>query len=681
MNDKLGTDIKYLKGVGEKRAALLAKLDVHTVGDLLQFYPRDYIDITSPGKIADAAPGEISTVLLTVLSKSGEQRIRKGMSIFKVTAADDDGDVMSVTFFNVKYLVDSLKVGEEYIFYGRTGGNFLKREMTSPAVFKPEAGERLIPVYPATAGITPRAISGLVRRALDDFAEFVPDFLPRAVREREELCHTAFALENIHFPVDIKHAETAKKRLVFEELFYLALALDSLKKSVGNEKFRRFEFTDLSEFYRKLPFEPTGAQRRACEDIVKDLGVKRMNRLIEGDVGSGKTMVAAAAAYLAYKNGGQTAVLVPTEILAEQHLGAFTRFLEPFGIKTGLLTGKLKTKEKNDIKKALENGEIDVIVGTHALISQGIKFSDPVLTVTDEQHRFGVKQRGALSLKGEHPHVLAMSATPIPRTLSLIVHGDLDLTVIDELPAGRKPVETVCIDSGKKLRALGFIKEHLEKGLGAYIVCPLVEQGEQEINAVSATEYFQELSEGFFKDFRVGLLHGRMKPAQKEEVMRGFKNGEISLLIATTVIEVGVDVPNAVVMLVENAERFGLSALHQLRGRVGRGSEKSYCILVSDSRGETARARLSALKGTSDGFKIAEIDLKLRGPGDFLGSRQHGLPRFKIADISRDAEIFSRAAVAARAVADKKIPITPEEELTLRRKTAELFREIGETPN
>ncbi|WP_312642730.1 ATP-dependent DNA helicase RecG [Hydrogenoanaerobacterium sp.] len=639
MNAKLDTPIRFLKGVGEKRGVLYGRLGISTINDLVHYYPRAYIDFSQPQAIASAPYDKPCAIVATVVAKTGEQRIRKGLSLFKVTVTDGVTD-MIVTFFNAKYTVDALKSDTEYLFYGKVGGRLTRREMTAPMVLLYDASQSFLPVYPLTAGLSSKMIGANAAQALELIQDSIEDPLPDDIRRRYELCHSTFALCNIHQPSSENALETARKRLIFEELLILNFSMSSLRTGNKAETGAKMHDVPLNAFYAALPFSPTGAQARVIAECTADLcGKAPMNRLIQGDVGSGKTLVGAACAYFTLRNGCQSAMMAPTEILAEQHYRTLTALLSPVGVRIGLLTGSLTAAQKRAVKAELAAGEIDFIVGTHALLQDNVSFQRLGLVITDEQHRFGVAQRLTLSQKGSNPHVLVMSATPIPRTLALIIYGDLDVSVIDELPKGRQPIKTYIIDSAKRHRAYGFIKRHLDTGQQGYIVCPLVEQGEADLGLESATEYAQKLTEQDFRSYCVGVLHGKMKPADKDKVMRAFAAGEIQLLVSTTVIEVGVDVPNATVMLIENAERFGLSQLHQLRGRIGRGSNESSCILVSDRDIE----RLAVIKGTSDGFKISEEDLKLRGPGDFFGSRQHGLPQLKIADMLTDIKLLRLA--------------------------------------
>ncbi len=642
----LDSPVTALKNVGAKRAALYEKLGIRTVYDLLRFYPRSYIDYTSPIMAADGQEGESCVIKGYVLKKLQPAPIRKGLVIYKILANDGLSN-FQVTIFNNEYAYYGIKAGEEYVFAGKFSakGRVFQLAMTS---YLPAADAGILrPVYNLTEGLT----NGMVVNNLTEAiacADQLEDPLPKELLQDQKLCQLRYAIENIHFPNGREAYEIARRRLVFEEFFTLSLALIKLR---GREKAAtavQLANTDITPFEASLPFALTGAQRRAIGEILADMKKSYpMNRLLQGDVGSGKTMVAAAAVYAAAKNGYQSAVMAPTEILAAQHFATFSKVLEPLGVKVCLLTGSLTPRQKELLKEEIAAGTYDTVVGTHALVQNSTVFHNLGLVITDEQHRFGVEQRRRLAGKGESPHSLVMSATPIPRTLALIVYGDLDLSVLDELPKGRQAVETLVIHSDKRNRALGFVKEHIAAGEQAYIVCPLVEESDSGL--LAASQYKDQIA-GAFPGISVGLLHGKMRPAEKDAVMSAFQKNEIQLLVSTTVVEVGVDVPNATVMMVENAERFGLAQLHQLRGRVGRGSKKSYCILVSDNDGEENRKRLKVMKSTADGFVIAREDLKLRGSGDFFGSRQSGMPALAIADLFEDAGMFAEAQEAARAL-------------------------------
>ena len=653
---ELQTDIRYLKGVGESRAALYQKLGIETVEDLLYHIPRRYIDLTRPIPLAAAVPGQKCAVRALLAAKGREQRIRRGLSLFKLTAVD--GPVtLHITFFNAKYTVEALREGEEYIFYGSVTGGFYSRQMDSPQVFRPEETGTLLPVYSLTQGLSNKMVSWQVTEALNR-VEQLPDPLEGSgLPQQYGLLSYSQALHAVHFPPDWQAIETGRNRMVFDELLCLSLCFARMREGRHRLHVPPMRMQPLTEYYRALPYELTGAQQRAIAEAMSDMcSGTPMNRLVQGDVGSGKTAVAAALCYFACLNGYQSTLMAPTEILAQQHYNSLAPLLGSLGMQVALLTGSLSPKKKETLKAALAVGEIDLCIGTHALLTDDTAFANLGLVVTDEQHRFGVQQRAALRQKGRDAHVLVMSATPIPRTLAMIVYGDLEISVIDELPAGRRPIRTYLIDSTIRQRAFGYIKKHLDEGYQAYLVCPAVQSEDEDTAAASlksAVEYAEELAHGAFGDYRVGLLHGKMRPAQKEKVMAEFAAGEIQLLVATTVVEVGVDVPNAVIMMVENAERFGLSQLHQLRGRVGRGQVQSHCILLSDTENPDTLERLRVLCGTNDGFKIAEEDLKQRGPGDFFGERQHGLPEMKIADLAADSRLLQKAREAADALTER----------------------------
>ena len=638
-------NIQYIKGVGEKRAKLFNKLGIFTVADLIRYYPRKYQDWSQTVTVLEAPADTVVAIRATMITPVRESLIRKGLTLYKCNFTDGQ-NVIHVTLFNNKYLAKALRTYDEYILYGKLEKSFTQASMSAPQIEKQESAVGIHPIYGATENLNSRAIAKVVRAALD-LAPTFEDTLMDEIRRRYQLCPLDYAIRQIHFPDNEKSIQTARRRLIFEELLTLQLGLMKLreKKHIQNELVLQKDCTD--DFYALLPFAPTNAQRRAVRDCIGDMtGGEAMNRLIQGDVGSGKTAVAAAVMYSVIKNGYQTAMMAPTEILAVQHYESLNKLLSPASVRVALLTGSTKAAEKRKIKQALMEGEIDLIVGTHALIQNDVEFRNLALVVTDEQHRFGVEQRADLALKGHHPHMMVMSATPIPRTLGLIIYGDLNISVLDELPAGRQPIRTDVVDTGYHERIYRFIKKAADDGHQAYIVCSLVDENETEL--ISATEYFEELKEKAFDGYRLGLLHGKMKPKDKERVMADFAAGKIQILVATTVVEVGVDVPNATIMLIENAERFGLSQLHQLRGRVGRGSEKSYCILVSDSKGDTAQERLQVMKSTNDGFKIADYDLKTRGPGDFFGKRQHGLPKLAIADMLEDMATLNECQECAR---------------------------------
>ena len=676
----LDTSIQYLTGVGPKRAALYQKLDIHTVRDLLYYFPRSYIDLTAPCDIAAMPLFEQCAVRARVVAKSAPQYIRRGMTLFRVKVADDSGS-MVITFFNAKYAVEALKYDTEYIFHGRSGGTLTRREMASPSIYPADLPNALIPVYPLTQGLSSKMVGANISQALQLLGEELDDPIPAFIRQEYHLCHLQFALRNIHLPTDRESAEIARRRLIFEELLMLALSLRSVRDDTYTQTSYVCGKADLQPFFDQLPFTLTGAQQRAIDQVRQDLAKNTpMNRLVQGDVGSGKTMVAAAASYIAFQNHYMSALMAPTEILAQQHYHGLSRLLEPLGMRLGLLCGSMTAKEKRDIKERIALGMVDLVIGTHALISKDVDLPNLALVVTDEQHRFGVRQRASLSEKSNHPHTLVMSATPIPRTLALMIYGDLDVSSIDELPPNRQPVKTYVISSKIKERAYNFLKDHLDRGLQGYIVCPLVEAMETTpANLQNAEEYADKLARGPFQNYRVGVLHGKMRAKDREAIMQQFASGEIQLLVSTTVIEVGVDVPNAVIMMVENAERFGLSQLHQLRGRVGRGSVQSYCILISDTQNPDTKQRLQVLHQTNDGFKVAEYDLKARGPGDFLGKRQHGLPQLKIADLSSSMDTMEQVQQAAQQIHEH--PLSAGEKVLLQQRIQHILSTVGTNLN
>lgn len=648
----LNTPLDQFPGVGQVRRRALERLGLRTAEDLLRHFPRDYEDRTRICSIAAAPEGESVCILAMVAETPRLSHVRKGLDLTKVRVVDDFTS-MTVTFFNQSYVKDALRPGESYVFYGRVEGYGRARQMTNP-VFEREGSARftgrIMPVYPLTQGVSNNFLAGLTGQALEGCLEQVEETLPPALRQEHALASLPFSYQNVHFPASFEELALARRRLVFEELFYLSCGLAMLKRRRGGETAPAFPSRPSAEFTALLPFTLTGAQRRALDEIAYDTMTGRpMNRLLQGDVGSGKTAVAAYGAWLAWKSGFQCALMAPTEILAAQHFATLTALLEPAGMRVALLTGSRKAAEKRKVYAALQSGEIDLIVGTHALLSEGVEFSRLGLVIADEQHRFGVAQRAALAAKAQlRPHVLVMSATPIPRTLALIIYGDLDVSVLDELPPGRTPVATYLVGEDKRQRMYGFVRKLVGEGRQAYIVCPMVEEGEDaaaELKAVTA--YADKLQTEIFPDLRVSFVHGKLKAKEKEAVMDAFAAGQVDVLVSTTVIEVGVDVPNAALMIIENADRFGLSQLHQLRGRVGRGKHRSYCVLLSDNQNPDTRERLKVMTRTTDGFRISEEDLKARGPGDFFGKRQHGLPQLRVADLAGDMRVLKEAQAAA----------------------------------
>lgn len=665
------TDIKYLKTVGEKRSKLLNKIGIFTVGDLLRYYPRDYLDWSKVSSIA-AAPFDGNCCIRAVVDhKPVGAKIRKGLTIYKTVVTDGES-LMNLTIYNNKYAAESLCAGCEYLFYGKVTGNFHRREMNSPLIAKADEADKIQPIYRQTAGINSRYIERLVKQVYESGGCTVTDCIPLSVREKLCLTEVNKAIRTMHFPENYDMLAEARHRMIFEELFVFRTGLMLMRGGRKKTTPVNIKKDYTEEFFESLPFEPTSAQRRAVKDCIGQmLSQTTMNRLLQGDVGSGKTAVAAAVIYTVVKNGFQCAFMAPTEILASQHYNTCRNFFDKFNIRIALLTGSVTAAKKREIKKSLADGEIRLVIGTHALISDDVIFKNLGLVITDEQHRFGVRHRGALGHKGDSPHTLVMSATPIPRTLALAVYGDLDVSVLDELPPGRQPVETYAIGSDKRTRAFNYVKKHLESGRQGYIVCPLVEENESDL--ASAQEYAENISKGFFSGFKVGLLHGKMKAADKDSVMSDFVSGKIRLLVSTTVIEVGVDVPNAVIMVIENAERFGLSQLHQLRGRIGRGQYKSTCILITDAKGEAVGRRMKIMTQTNDGFKIADEDLKMRGPGDFFGARQHGLPEMKLAQLT-DTQTLSEANRFAEEVLSDDSELNKPENRPLKEAAESLFK-------
>lgn len=656
MQPELLQPIESLQGVGVKRAERYNRIGVDSVYALLHRYPRDYLDLTTPILISMTPIDEFSVILAKVKKKDAPNIVRKGMTIYSAVVSDDSGAI-KITIFNNNYLFDSLNIGDTYLFYGKvTGGSFFK-QMNSPQVLQPEEAA-LRPVYPLTDGITNKMVITNMKQALSLLDD--SDIIPQTIRCEYGLYSNKMALNNIHFPTDWKSAEEARNRLVFEELLVWQLGLSLLRQKRTERTKMLLTETDLTPFLDALPFSLTYAQLRVIKECIADcLKSRPMNRLVQGDVGSGKTMIAAALCYLMAKSDMQAAMMAPTEILASQHYNTLYKILAPLGISVGLLTGALKKREKDELKDKIKSGDIDIVVGTHALLQGDTFFNNLGLVITDEQHRFGVAQRKGLADKGKHPHMLVMSATPIPRTLALILYGDLSISIVNKLPAGRRPIQTVAIPPSKRSRAYSFIRKKIDDGRQAYIVCPAIEQSKGEV--VSLLEYAHNLEETEFKNYKIGILHGKMSPAQKDEQMAKFAKGDIQLLISTTVIEVGVDVPNAVVIMIENAELFGLSQLHQLRGRVGRGKFDSTCILVSGLASTENKMRLKTLCETNDGFKIAEKDLQLRGPGSFFGDKQHGLPPFNIANLIKDIDWVNKCKEAAEKILKRDPTLTSKE--------------------
>ena len=671
------TPVRYLKGVGPKTAERFEKLGIVTLADLLCHYPRRYIDFTKPYSIAEAPADVECVVKAEVFAKPGGRILPGGRRMERITAGDDVSS-LEITWFNNPYAAQKLQLGQEYYFQGIVTGGMLRRQMVNPQVRTAEQikASPFEAVYPQTEGLTSNAIAKCVRQLLPH-AELLPDPLPPEMLAKYRLLSKADAVRAIHCPATEEQAYAARRRLIYEELLVLQLGIGRMKNRGAAATGAPMQLADPSPFWASLPFSPTGAQRRAVSEILADMaGQTSMNRLLQGDVGSGKTLVAAAAIWACIRAGYQAALLAPTEILAAQHAEGLNRMLAPFGMRVALLTGGMKAAARRTTLAAIRNDEADLVVGTHAILSEGVEFARLGLAVIDEQHRFGVRQRGMLAEKAANPHLLVMSATPIPRTLGLLIYGDLDISILDELPPGRTPVKTRCI-TGKKRRDLyHFLDQEIGRGRQVYLVCPAIEDvPDGGLNAVKS--YYEDIAKALLPDRRVGLMHGKLKPKEKAAVMEDFKSGRLDALVSTTVIEVGVDVPNASVMVIENAERYGLSALHQLRGRVGRGAAESWCFLVSDNQSENVQKRLKFLCSTTDGFAVAQYDLETRGPGDFFGSRQHGLPTLQIADLMNDTRTLHAAqAEAVAMLADDPLLEAPEHAL-LEQQVQQMFEKAG----
>ena len=680
---KLSDPITILKGVGPAKAKQFANLNIFTLQDLICHFPRGYEDRT---KLVTIDKLEIDTPACfkaMVMNTPRTAKIRKGLDITRVQIADHTAR-LNVTFFNNRFAAEHLQYGKEYIFYGAVSGDFVGYSMTNP-VFEPldappVTTRRVLPIYPLTAGLTNAAILKAVKQALA-ICDTPPEVLPESVRTRYGILGADRAYYAIHEPSSMAEAEMAKKRLIFEEFFVFSAGLSLMRAARAEKKTAPYRDTDLSAFYSALPFSLTGAQRLAIDEILCDLSSGApMNRLVQGDVGSGKTMVAAAAAFCAARNGKQAALMAPTEILAEQHFQSLNKLFAPMGIRVALLTGSMTPKQKKEMRESIAAGNVDLAIGTHALLTDATQFHDLGLVIADEQHRFGVAQRSRLSAKGTDPHLLVMSATPIPRTLALLMYGDLEVSIINELPPGREPVDTFLVNESYRPRINAFIRKQVSEGHQCFVVCPAVEENE-DLGIKAATVWAETLQQTVFPDLRIALIHGQMKGAEKDAAMSSFARGEADVLVATTVIEVGVDVPNATLMVIEDADRFGLSQLHQLRGRVGRGGHKSYCILTSHNKNQETLLRLKALCKTTDGFKIAEEDLKLRGPGDFFGSRQSGLPTFRVANLSMDLQTLKDAQAASAQWIDTEGTRDTPEGRALRSRIGDLFTRAEGTMN
>ena len=652
---KLTDSVKTLKGIGQARLALLHNLGIYTIEDLLEYFPRDYLDRSQISRIAELTDGQTATIMAFV---AGQPRAlyKNGKDITKIVFSDGTGRLEAV-WFNQPYMRRNFKSDTEYFISGR-----VRRSLGILTIETPEteivaqnvprgtfldgnlSAGRIVPVYPLTAGLSQKVLRGLIKQVVDGATDQIEDFMPQSLTDANGLCDRDFAIRNIHFPESREAYFAARRRLVFEELFLMQAALILVKGHFAAAKGRIFTDLDISELLDALPYDLTDDQKKVTQEICEDLkSGYAANRLLQGDVGSGKTAVAMVICFLAVKNGTQAALMAPTETLAVQHHQSFSDIFGQFGMTVELLVGSVKTKEKAALKRHLKSGEIDIIIGTHALIQDNVEFADLGLVITDEQHRFGVRQRGKLNEKGQQNHVLVMTATPIPRSLAMVLYGDMDISVINQMPPGRQKIDTFCVTKAYHARIFKFIRDEVEKGHQAYIICPLIEESEHEerkdINSV--LKFAEELKNGVFADIPLKILHGRMKPEEKNRIMQSFSAGDTKVLVSTTVIEVGINVPNATVILIENAEHFGLSQLHQLRGRVGRSDKKSYCILVTDSKNEVTKKRMKAMVDTNDGFELSEMDLQLRGPGEFFGTMQHGIPQMRLANLYKDMEVLA----------------------------------------
>ncbi len=652
----LKKEVQFIKGVGPNRAKLLNKLKIFTLQDLITYYPRDYEDRSKPKTLFECADGEEALIEVVATSRVVETRFGK-KTMQKLMIGDETANGEAV-WFNQSYLKSKFSIGKKYRMFGKIDKKYRKVQIMSP-VFD-EYGHtqntgRIIPIYPLTYSLSQNVLRKIIENGIDEIYGSLAETLPEYVLKKYNLLSINQATKTIHFPAELQDFKRARERLVFEELLMTQLALLKLKY-YDMEKIKGIAFSKehkIKEMVREFPFTLTNAQARVLEEIEKDMEApKMMNRLLQGDVGSGKTAIAMCAAYKAVKSGYQAVIMAPTAILATQHLENFEKIFSNLGIKCELLISGITKKKKEEILQRLQNGDIDILIGTHAVLEDNVEFKNLGLVVTDEQHRFGVRQRNKITKKGMNPDVLVMSATPIPRTLALILYGDLDISIIDELPPNRKKIETFAVTKRMQERIDNFIKKQIQEGRQAYIVCPLVEEGEDN-NLKSVVELAEKYQKEIFPEYRIAYLHGKMKPKEKDEIMARFKNHEIDILISTTVIEVGVDVPNSNIMVIEDAQRFGLAALHQLRGRVGRGEYQSYCILKYEGNGETIRKRMKVMCDTNDGFVISEKDLELRGSGDFFGTMQHGLPEFKIANLFEDMPILKKVQGLASEIMNK----------------------------
>ena len=680
--NNLNKEIQFVKGIGPKRAEKLHKLNIFTLKDLIYYFPRQYEDRSIIKKISQLQ-NEDKVSIKGIITKIQTYNPKKGMKITKVDVRDDSGYI-NMSFFNQEYITKVFKSGDSILAFGKVKveNNFKEFIPIEVEHYKnnPNNTCKIEPVYPLTYGLTNKELQGMIKSVLVKEEFKVKEYLPKYILDKYKLCGIDFAVRNIHSPANKDALKVALYRLVFEEFLILQLGLFYFKSGINEDSGIEFEEKEkLNDIIKSLPFKLTKAQSRALNEITQDMKSKKvMNRLVQGDVGSGKTVVALLALASAVLNGYQGALMAPTEILASQHYDSFKETLEAFNIKSELLVGSLTKKQKEKVLEKVKNQEVDILIGTHALIEDKVEFKNLGIVITDEQHRFGVRQRGRLSNKGDSPDILVMTATPIPRTLALILYGDLDISIIDELPPGRQPVETIAIEHKRRNEAYeNLVRSEVEKGRQVYVVCPLVDESEK-IEATAAVELVEELKREFFSDLKVGLLHGKMKPSEKDSIMDKFKNKKLDILVSTTVIEVGVNVPNATLMIIENAERFGLAQLHQLRGRVGRGQHKSYCILIYNSKTEVCRERMAIMEETTDGFKISQKDLEIRGPGEFFGTRQHGLPELKVANIFKHIKILKQAQLEARYIIGQDRRLQQEENMKLKEEILYKFSEREE---
>lgn len=673
----LDNSIQYIKGIGPKKASRFKRLSIKTIKDLLYYIPRDYDDRSTFKKLSDGRNGEKLTLKITIEGQGVINRPRRGMSILKVPFKDESG-FGQLVWFNQDYIRDKLVVGDEYVVNGKYNIFGSERQIVSPVIERDKKNDkvgRIIPIYPLTEGITNNDMIKTIRIALSENINLVNEFLPNFILKKYGLMDIQKAIYNIHFPDTRKSMIAARQRLAYEELLMLQLALLRVKQKTSSKEGIKYKAKEtVFEFINNLEFNLTNSQNRVLMEIFDDMeSSKQMNRLVQGDVGSGKTIIAIIAMYKAVLNGYQAAMMAPTEILATQHYESISKTLDKYNINCKLLVGSISKKKKDHILEELKEGKIDIIIGTHAIIQDNIEFDKLGLVITDEQHRFGVGHRDSLSKKGTNPDIIVMTATPIPRTLALILYGDLDISIIDELPPGRKEIETYAVGPEFKSRIYKFIEKQIKEGRQAYVVCPLIEESES-LTIESAIELYNELNEDIFQDYKVGLLHGRMNTKDKDSIMNRFKNNEINILVSTTVIEVGVNVPNSNIMLIVNAERFGLAQLHQLRGRVGRGEYQSYCILINEGKSKISRERMRIMQESTDGFKISEKDLELRGPGEFFGTKQHGIPQLKVANLFSDMNILKIAQEDAIELISKDPNLAKEDNINLKKQIDIMFK-------